>query len=382
VRLAAFISANIEPILVEWEAFARSIWPPGAAADAEELRDSAEQILRAIVTDMATTQSGHEQSEKSIGRPAAHRAESERLDQASQIHGVDRAGSGLALPMLLAEYRALRASVLRLWRASNPRPDSHDLDDLTRFNEAVDQSLSLAVSSFTKRIETARNLFLGILGHDLRNPLAAITLTAKLAMANINDPSELPRQFSQITESAEAISGLVTDLIDFTRSTMGVRLPLSATRADLHLLCQEALRELGAAYPTRVVRLSVRGDVDGTWDANRLRQLIGNLVANALQHGSPTEPVELTADGTDVDTVVISVHSTGEPIPAKALPTIFDPLTRGPASIQQRRTPGSIGLGLYIVREIATAHGGTAELTSTAAAGTTATVRLPRHARK
>jgi hypothetical protein len=381
VRLAAFISANIEPILLEWESFARIVWPPGAAAEPKELRDSAEEIIRAVIADMATAQSGHEQSEKSAGR-STQSAESERLDHASQIHGVDRAGSGLALPTLVAEYRALRASVLRLWRASNPEPDIHDLDELTRFNEAVDQSLSLAVSSFTKRIDTARNLFLGILGHDLRNPLAAITLTAKLALANIGDPSELPAQLSQITESAMAISGLVTDLIDFTRSTMGVRLPLAAARADLHLLCQEVLREIRVAHPMRLIRLSVRGDVDGTWDANRLRQLIGNLVANALQHGSPTGPVELTADGSDADSVVINVHNEGEPIPADVLPTIFDPLTRGPASIQHRRTPGSIGLGLYIVREIANAHGGTTEITSTAAAGTTATVRLPRHVRK
>jgi signal transduction histidine kinase len=126
----------------------------------------------------------------------------------------------------------------------------------------------------------------------------------------------------------------------------------------------------------------VRGDLAGTWDAHRLRQVIANLVGNALQHGSPTDSVDLTADGTDADTVIITVHNIGEPIPADALPTIFDPLTRGPASIQRRPTPGSIGLGLYIVREIATAHGGTADLASSTGAGTTATVRLPRHAPK
>jgi len=105
-------------------------------------------------------------------------------------------------------------------------------------------------------------------------------------------------------------------------------------------------------------------------------------LGNALQHGSPPGPVDLTADGSDPDTVIVTVHNTGEPIPSNVLPTIFDPLVRAPQTVQQRRTPGSIGLGLYIVREIATAHGGTADLTSSADAGTTATMRLPRHAPK
>ena len=376
VRLAAFITANIEPILVEWESFARSIWPPGASAEPQELRDSAEQILHAIVTDMAAPQTGPEQTEKSAGR-GAHSAHSDRLDHASQVHGAGRVGSGLGLPALIAEYRALRASVLRLWRASLPTPDHNDLDDITRFNEAIDQSLALAVFSFTRRIDTARNMFLGILGHDLRNPLSAITLTAKVANAALPRVDDLPEQLAQIVQSAQAISTLITDLIDFTTSAMG---RLAPARADLHLLCEEVLREMQAAHPGRSARLSVKGDLDGTWDPHRLRQLISNLVANAFQHGAPETPVQITADGSDPDTVVIPVHNQGDPLPAEVLPTIFDPLTRGPAAIQERRTPGSIGLGLYIVREIATAHGGTADLTSTAA-GTTATVRLPRYAR-
>jgi signal transduction histidine kinase len=230
-------------------------------------------------------------------------------------------------------------------------------------------------------------MFLGILGHDLRNPLSAITLTARLAMSNITDASELPRQLSQITDSAKAISELITDLIDFASSTLGAHLPLTPTRADLHVLCDAVVREIRAAHPGRSIHVNVRGDVAGTWDSHRLRQLIANLLSNALQHGSNTDPVDLTADGTHSqstgsDSVVIRVHNTGEPIPAQLLPTIFDPLVRGPTLVGKHRTPGSIGLGLYIVREIATAHGGTADITSTADSGTTVTICLPRHARK
>jgi signal transduction histidine kinase len=381
VRLPPFISANIEPILAEWESFARTIWPPGADAEPQELRDSAEQILQAIVADMTAPQSGREQLDKSAGH-GPHSDHSDRLDHASQVHGAGRDGAGLARPALIAEYRALRASVLRLWRASLPEPDTHDLDDLTRFNEAMDQSLALAIFSFTRRIDTARNMFLGILGHDLRNPLSAITLTAKVARVSLPDITALPGQLAQIIQSAQAISALITDLIDFTSSAMGVGLRLKPERADLHLLCDEVLREMRAAHPDRSARLNARGDLTGAWDPHRLRQLISNLVANAFQHGAPTAPVELTADGSNPDTVIISVHNQGETIPAHVLPTIFDPLTRAPAAIQHRQTPGSIGLGLYIVREIATAHGGAAELTSTPTTGTTATIHLPRHAKK
>ncbi len=192
--------------------------------------------------------------------------------------------------------------------------------------------------------------------------------------------AELPERLSTITASADAIADLVTDLMDFTGATMGVSLPVAAARADLHVLCEEVAREVRAAHPGRSVRLRVCGDLAGTWDAHRLRQLITNLLVNALQHGSPAGAVDLAADGSAADAVVLAVHNEGDPIPADALPTIFDPLVRGPASVQQRRTPGSIGLGLYIVRDTAAAHGGTAELTSAAATGTTATVRLPRHA--
>jgi signal transduction histidine kinase len=378
VRLAEFISSHIEAILVEWESFARSIWPPGALAAPAELRDSAEQILRALVADMGTAQTGHAQSEKSKGYDAPG-GESEQLDHASQVHGAARVGSGLALPAVVAEYRALRATVLRLWRQSDPAPDLHDLDDITRFNEAIDQSLARAVESFTHRVESGRTMFLGILAHDLRNPLSAVTLMAKLASAPNADPSQLPQQLSQISASASAMSELIAALIDFTTTSIGGTLPMTPARCDLHGICHEVARELRAGHPGQSVRCNVNGDLVGTWDCQRLRQLIGNLVGNALQHGSPADPVDISIDGTDQETVLITVHNTGAPVPAELLASIFDPLVRAPNASQPRRPTGSVGLGLYIVKEIATAHGGTAQLTSTAAEGTTATVRLPRH---
>jgi signal transduction histidine kinase len=381
-RLGEFIRNNVEPILVEWESFARRIWPPGVHAEPAELRDSAAEILAAVVADMTTAQTGGEQSEKSMGRGGRGGAASDRLDHASQVHGVARVGSGLALAAVVAEYRALRASVLRLWRASVPAPDAHDLDDVTRFNEAVDQSLALAVEAFTTRLDAARRMFLAMLTHDLRNPLSAITLTAKLASAGVGGAEQLPAQLGQIQQSATAIAALIADLTDFANTSLGVGLPLSPAPADLRALCDDAIRETRAAHPGRLIHRNTRGNFAGTWDGHRLRQLVANLLRNAVQHGSPTEPVTITLDGTRDDAVELTVHNLGTPIPPEVLPTIFDPLVRAPSSAAARHTPGSVGLGLYIVREIAAAHGGTADLTSTAADGTTATLRLPRHARR
>ena len=154
MRLADFILSNVEPILAEWEAFARSIWP-GAATDPATLRDDAEDMLRAAAADMQSAQTAAQQSKKSMGR-GGNGSDSDHIDHSSAKHGVGRMGSGFDLAALIAEYRALRASVIRLWRESGPDPDVHDLDDLTRFNESIDQSLTEAVVAYTRQVELER----------------------------------------------------------------------------------------------------------------------------------------------------------------------------------------------------------------------------------
>jgi hypothetical protein len=142
MRLADFILANVEPILAEWETFARGIWP-GAAADPATLRDHAEDILRATARDMKSAQTAARQSDKSQGEDRGGEG-SARLEEASAVHAVVRVASGFDLLLVVAEYRALRASVIRLWQESGREPDRHDLADLTRFNESIDQSLAKA----------------------------------------------------------------------------------------------------------------------------------------------------------------------------------------------------------------------------------------------
>ena len=386
MRLADFILGNIEPILMEWEAFARSLLP-GKDMTVVALRDDAESILLATARDMQNRQSLDQQASKSKGDGGASTVASNRLDNASALHGVDRVGAGFHITDVTAEYRALRASVLRLWRESLPQPDLHDIDDITRFDESLDQSLARGVGSYSKRIDESRQMFLAILSHDLRNPLHTIRMAANVVALQNKNPGTA-RAMAMITRNTDAMMNLISDLIDFSSSGLGRAMPLNREPVDLEELCREVMESCRTAHPGRELRLHSVGDVHGVWDAGRIRQVVSSLMVNAIQHGSPEGPIDLslTSQGTssaasseNVSTVVLSVHNEGAPIPPDLLPTIFDPLKRY-ATLESAsdRNPGSIGLGLYIVREIVVAKGGTVEITSTAENGTTFTVRIPR----
>ncbi len=386
MRLAEFIIENIEPILMEWETFARSLLP-GANMTIAALRDDAEAILRATVQDMGSPQTLEQQASKSRGNGGADTAASDRLDDASELHGVERVGSGFHITDVVSEYRALRASVLRLWRESLPEATLHDVDDITRFNESLDQSLARGVGSYSKRIDESRQMFLAILSHDLRNPLHTIRMAADLAAMQNASPATADA-LSMITRNTDAMMQLISDLIDFSSTGLGRAMPLNREQVDLEALCREVIDSCRTAHPDRTLRFHCEGDVDGVWDAGRMRQLVFNLIGNAIQHGTPGGAVDLSVTAKQTkptksdpagSSVVLSVHNEGAPIPPELLPTIFDPLkryaTREPAA---QRSPGSIGLGLYIVREIVDAKGGAVEVTSTAQEGTTFTVCIPR----
>ena len=374
MRLGDFVVANVEPILAEWEAFARSL-APGAKMEVLELRDDARSILLATVRDMRTPQTATQQASKSKGK-GPKGTTSERLDAASSTHGVGRVGSGFNVKEVVSEYRALRASVLRLWRRSNPKPDVNDLEDVSRFNESIDQSLSKAIGAYTKRVDQARRMFLGILAHDLRNPLNTISLSA-LAMADIQpkdpDSSEM---LMQIETSVQAIFRLINDLTDFATTGLGEAMPLSPAPMNLEQLVAEVVREVRASHPASGLTCRTSGDLTLSADAARLRQVLSNLLGNAIQHGSSGTPVtvEVAPEGTEI---VIKVHNFGPPISHGMLSTLFDPLVRGSTS-PDHVLPRSVGLGLYIVREIVAGHRGRIDVTSDESGGTLFTVRLPR----
>jgi hypothetical protein len=174
MRLADFILREMQVVLEDWEAFAGTLLPAAAGMTSLALRDHAQQILEAVAADLTNPQTRHEQAEKSKGRtPMVSGAP----ETAAQTHAVLRARSGFDINQLVAEYRALRASVLRLWLDQLPI-EPEGVGDVIRFNEAIDQAIAESVGHFDAQVEQARNLLLGMLGHDMRNPLNNIVMTA------------------------------------------------------------------------------------------------------------------------------------------------------------------------------------------------------------
>jgi signal transduction histidine kinase len=185
---------------------------------------------------------------------------------------------------------------------------------------------------------------------------------------------------SRMVAFGQVMTGMIHDLLDFTRTRLGAGMPLSVAPLDLGTLCEEVLGELRAAHPDRSVRFESVGDLRGEWDAARLRQVLSNLVGNAIEHGDESGAIEVLARSED-STVVLTVTNQGPVIASSALPTLFDPFVRA-ASMPKNRRRAGIGLGLYIARQIVIAHAGTIEVASSVGTGTVFTVRLPRQNEK
>lgn len=377
MRLADFILENMEPILRTWQDFARTL-PPAGQLNRKELRDHAELMLKDIAKDLTMAQSAHEQSEKSKGF-----APQESGITAAETHGAERLLAGFSVNEMVSEYRALRASVLRLWDKRVDRVIQADLDDMTRFNEAIDQALAESVSRYAAMVKQSQNLFLAILGHDLRNPLGAIIMSADY-LVRVDpqaDATQYNRVASQIMASGERMREMVNNLLDYTRTHFGAGIPIVPAAIDIAIVCRDVVEEMRALHPTRTISLDAPGTLAAVADSPRLGQMLSNLIGNALQHGSWTTPIKVIACN-EPGYVSVMVHNDGVPIPAQEIAHIFDPLMRYSAVAQTNPDPDAslsvgLGLGLYIAREIILAHGGTIAVQSTAEEGTIFTARLP-----
>ena len=170
---------------------------------------------------------------------------------------------------------------------------------------------------------------------------------------------------------------MVGDLLDFTRSRLGSGIPIVRARMDMAKVARDAVDEMAAAHPESVVAFRAFGDLWGEWDAARISQLLANLLGNAVQHGAAKSTISVTANG-ETKEVVLRVHNRGPVIPKSDLHGLFSPLKRLKSGDAPPRDSNSLGLGLYIVERIVTAHGGTVDVSSSEDAGTTFTVHLPR----
>jgi signal transduction histidine kinase len=365
VSLSEFIHGHHEEIIVQFAAFAQTLMPTGTVMTEAELRDHAEEILTEIVIDIGTAQTAAEQTDKSIGMGTAH-----AMRASGRLHADDRIAHGFSMTAVLAEFRALRHTVLRLYEESG----ATDISEVRRFNEALDESLTESMTRFAVQSELFRNQFVGILSHDLRNPLGAIkTGTAMLAVPEDN-PERRGRVTARMMSSCQRMERLIGDLLDLTRTKLGGTIPLHRRDVDLQKICEDVVTECQAAHPGAVLKFEPSGNLAGQWDADRMTQVVSNLLGNAIQHGDGT-PVTLVAKEQD-EAITLAVHNGGKPIPPEAMQSIFEPLVRG--SDDGAFEGRSIGLGLFIARAAVAAHGGEIEATSSAASGTTFSVALPK----
>jgi len=226
-----------------------------------------------------------------------------------------------------------------------------------------------------RRAAEFRERFIGIVSHDLRNPLNAILLSTNALMRAEDLAPRHLKPVRRIITSAERMARMIGELLDFTRGRLGGGIPVSPQRLNLRHLVRHVREELEAGHPGRELRLEGPGNFEGEWDPDRLSQVIGNLVKNALDYSPEGTPVRLRLCD-EGERVVLEVNNAGPPIPAELLPTIFEPFRR--LARDSPHPASGLGLGLYIVEQIVRGHEGTLSVRSTAEEGTTFTVRLPR----
>jgi signal transduction histidine kinase len=371
VKLSSFLRTHSETILAAWDEFAATVAHSGKPMDQKALRDHAAQILSAIADDLDEPQSDAEQIAKSRGEAVR---EVNAADTAAETHADTRIIAGFGMDAMITEYRALRASVLRLWAEHGERTTQKDeLQQLTRFNEAIDQAITESVARYTAQVQQYTNLFMGMLGHDIRNPLGTIHLSAQLL---IRKGLLTSTQAEPITHGVKRIQDIVELIVDFSRAQTDGAMPLHLSSGSLEPVFRNVVEETRVRHPTVVLNLQASGDTSGEWDAGRISQLLSNLLQNAVSYGSPGEPVTVSLHGLPQH-VSFNVHNRGRAIPGDDRERIFEPRSRG-SVLDQQRAPNGLGLGLYICREIVKAHGGTLSLRSEQKEGTTFFVQLPR----
>jgi signal transduction histidine kinase len=218
-----------------------------------------------------------------------------------------------------------------------------------------------------------RDRMMGILGHDLRTPLGAVTMAAGAMLRRGRLGDDDRDRAKVIQRAAERMTEMIATLLDFARVECLGKLPVSPVPTDLSVAVREVVDEARAAQQDRAIEVDARGDLHGRWDPARVMQATANLIANALQYGDARKPVRISVDGTG-EAVVLRVKNEGPAVPTDLLPVLFEPFSRGPSD----RSPLGLGLGLYIVRQVAIAHDGTVDVESKAETGTVFTLRLPR----
>lgn len=292
-----------------------------------------------------------------------------QLRDVAHAHALEHHRAGRELTDALTEYEALRKMLLEIALGG----DQVELaSSLLTLATALDRTICAACARYESEHDHVRERFLGMLVHDLRDPLTAVTMSANL-LADMTLGDKQAQLVGRITRGARRIEKMVDEVVDFARSRLGEELSLIPATFDMAEVCNEAILELRALPAPRDIQLDIAGNVTGTWDRARVRQALVNLISNATQSGQGPIRVRVS-EAEDRGRVVVAVTNQGTVLSPEILARIFDPFAR--AVLEQTRMRG-LGLGLYMVEQIARAHGAVTRATSTTE-GTTIFVEWPR----
>lgn len=373
MSLSDFIEANLDGLVDDWTEFAGQLMGHSPPLTVQQLRNSARDLLQKIAVDMRSDQNSVTQRAKSHGEDDGDPA---NIKKVAQGHANDRLDQGFKLDDVVAEFRALRAAVLRGWQPTSMESLT-TLGEMVRFNEAIDQALTESVRQYSLRVSQTRDRFTGVLAHDLRSPLGAIANSTEFLLRDETLSTSSIKAVANVQRSATRMRRMVDDLLDFARIRLGDTLPINVSPQDAGRLCSNAHDEVSPSYPQASIVMCFDGNLAGDWDGDRISQLVINLLVNAIQHGDGTVQLSARDEG---DSVTVSVSNEGTAIPKPVLTNIFDPLTRTYSPPERRGPAAGVGLGLYICKCIAQAHHGSIGVES---AGTTTVfaVTLPRVAK-
>lgn len=372
VKLSMFIRQNKDSVLGEWEAFARTLMR-GSSVDVAVLRDHAATMLDAIAADIESPQSAAQQADKSKGlQQDSRRSASAAMAAAEYGHGL--AGTGFTVLDIAGEFRALRASVIRLWVTQSSQSGRVELDELIRFNEAIDEAIAYSLEGYVSDIEETRRRFLAILGHDLTNHLTAASTAASL-LAEVGDVAEEHVGLVEMIQNATSrMDLLVADMLELAGG-LGNGMPIYRSEVDIGELAGKVVAEYRAASPALNIRANAEGNLIGRWDGARLTQALTKLIDNAIEHGDHGGTIRVSTRGGEGE-VLVELRNSGPSIPRDRLVQTYD------GAQAERQTNGDgrhSGLGLFIVKKIIERHGGTMAVHSSTDE-TVFTIRLPRAA--
>jgi signal transduction histidine kinase len=367
MRLVEFIKSNVEPILAEFEAFASTMLPAAANMTIAELRNDAEKILWAVVEDMETPQSSQEQSEKSKG---LRTDSASAVQQAARAHALSRLTDLFSQNQLVAEYRALRASVIKLWTQHISVADRSALDELTRFNEAIDQALGASVGAFAAGVEQRlrkadrrKDEFLATLAHELRNPLAPITIAARIANSPGASAKQLQWSHDVVERQVHNMARLLDDLLDVSRITQG-KLELRTAEVELAAIIDNAVETARPIIEARGHRLTVtlpEKPVHLVADALRLAQIFANILINAAKFTERNGQIDLSVR-VEESFAVIGIRDYGFGIEPHMLQRVFEMFSQGTSALN--RAERGLGIGLAVAKGLVELHGGSIEARS------------------